>query len=214
MKKIDFILIDEALGWTPNINDSDFPASVKDIHVKASSYGGWDVIARPTVESFPGQNIQLDSSISKREDAENVALLWLAGRHMKEPAETFREAAQTHQYRHPKCAKAKAAFVAACQLVECGESVKGMFNPWDHERITTMLPQAIKAGQAACSAFAAKPKSQSPETQAVDQETAAALKAATVSLESAKQRARRFQLAAGLDSAKLNALDGPEGNSR
>ena len=214
MEKINFILVEEDKGWTPNINEKDFPASVKDIYVRESGYGGWNIIATPTKESYPGQDIQVASNIKMHESAEKTALLWLAGRHMGEPGSSFRRAAQTHQERHPKCPKAKAAYHAACQLIESADQVKSLYSAWDHEGITKMLPRAIKAAQAAVTAFATKSKSNNSETHAADEAAATALKAAITSLELAKGRARHFQLAAGLDAEQLKALDKGEANSR
>ena len=214
MEKINFVLIEAREKWIPNINEKDFPASVKDIYVKESGYGGWNIIATPTKESFPCQDIQVASNIKMHESAEKTALLWLAGRHMGEPSSSFRRAAQTHQERHPKCPKAQAAYHAACQLIDSADQVKAMYSAWDHEGITKMLPRAIKAAQAAVAAFAAKPKSNNSEKQAADDAAAEELKAALTSLEVAKGHARRFQLAAGLDAAQLKALDKGEGNSR
>ena len=208
MNKIEFILIDEKQGWEPNIDDAQLPASVTAVHVRSSSYGGWDIIADLPSTNPPGaSNIQVDGGISKREDAEKIALLWIAGRLMREPAEAFYEAAQKHNYRHPQCPQAHAALLAAERLRNCAADVRFSFTPWDHERLCKSLPTAVDAAHAAAATFATKPKSNCAETQATDQETAKALISAADALDLAKGHARDFQLSAGFDPAKKAELN-------
>ena len=201
MEKIKFILIDEKQGWEPNLNDSDMLLlGLKALHVRNSSSGGWDIIATPRETDFPSLGgIQVDSQISKREDAEKIALLWMAGRIMKRTADNFLQAAYLHSYRHPESPQAGAAHAAAKKFKESADGVQSQFSALEHKNLCEALPPALETARAALTEFENKPKSNCTETQAADQETADDFKGLTETLAMAKELAHNFHRSAGIE---------------
>ena len=203
MEKITFMLINEQDGWEPNLKYHDLPASVKRVRVRKGRTGGWDIIAAANENSFPklgGSLVRWD--IPKREGAEKIALLWLAGQIMKEPVRDFRRAAFIHNFRQPECAKAAAALSRAQELGRAADLVTSTFSEVRHDALCAALPRAVEAARAACAAFAAAPKSPSVEIQSEEQALADDLKGAADLLDAAHQRARHFHLSAGVDIIK------------
>ena len=126
----------------------------------------------------------------------------LLGKSLKEPVRDFRRAAFIHNFRQPECAKAAAALSRAQELGGAADLVTSTFSEVKHEALCAALPPAVEAARAACTAFAAAPKSPSVKIQSDEQALADDLKSAADLLDVAHQRARHFHLSAGVDINK------------